>query len=57
MYKNVRCTCKVVVLPTKPFVVFDVLVAVVDIVSASARQLVSSYLPVTFGLFFQHMPG
>ena len=28
MYKKVRCTCKVVVLPTKPIVVFDVLVAV-----------------------------
>ena len=30
MYKNVRCTCKVVVLPTKPIVVFDVLIAVVS---------------------------
>ena len=28
MYKNVRCTCKVVVLPTKSIVVLDVLVAV-----------------------------
>ena len=28
MYKKVRCTCRVVVLPTKPTVVFDVLVAV-----------------------------
>ena len=27
------------------------------IVSASPRQLVSSYLPVTSDLFFQHMPG
>ena len=28
MYKKVRCTCKVVVLPTKSIVVLDVLVAV-----------------------------
>ena len=28
MYKKVRCTCKVVVLPTKPVIVFGVLVAV-----------------------------
>ena len=28
MYKKVRCTCKVVVLPAKPIVVFDVPVAV-----------------------------
>ena len=28
MYKKVRYKCKVVILPTKPIIVFDVLVAV-----------------------------
>ena len=31
MYKKVRCTCKVVVLPTKSIVVLDVLVAVASL--------------------------
>ena len=35
MYKKVRCTCKVVVLPTKSIVVLDVLVAV----TSSARKV------------------
>ena len=40
MYKKVRCTCKVVVLPTKSILVFDVFVAV-----ASSDRKVPSEVP------------
>ena len=42
MYKKVRYTCKVVVLPTKLIVVFDVLVAV-----ASWDSKTVTYIPIT----------
>ena len=46
MYKKVFCTCKIVVLPTKPIfvvvvvVVFDVLVAVA---SSDLKDLITNY--------------
>ena len=40
MYRKVRCTCKVVVLPTKSIFVFDVLVAV----ASSDRKVPSEVL-------------